>query len=160
MQSENEGSLEQQDAFRAVFGNEREDYGESLQRHYAKGPPPNWQECFVSAYATAHPWEDWAETWAHYLHIVDGLETAGAFGLEVHPGIDTDDILHAETTSNPYEEPRFDRLADVWLPLTIALNAMNQSMGLSDLYPFVLSPAVISKLGFIHDLVHQRRATR
>lgn len=147
----------QQDAFRAVFGDERDGYNGALRRHYASGPPPNWQEQYVSAYATSHPWEDWAETWAHYLHIVDGLETARAFGFEVHPSIDTDKTLQAETKRNPYEELRFERLADVWLPLTIALNAMNQSMGLGDLYPFVLSPAVISKLGFIHDIVHRQR---
>lgn len=147
----------QQDAFRAVFGDEREDYAEGLKRHYAKGPPANWQDRFVSAYATAHAWEDWAETWAHYLHIVDGLETAGAFGLEVHPGIDPDDLLHADSRIDPYADGRFDRLAEVWLPLTIALNAMNRSMGLGDLYPFVLSPTVIGKLSFIHDVVHARR---
>jgi hypothetical protein len=147
----------QQDAFRAVFGDDRDDYGEALKRHYAEGPPPNWQDGFVSAYAASHPWEDWAETWAHYLHIVDSLETAGAFGLEVHPGIDTDDLLHADSRIDPFENGRFDRLVEVWLPLTIALNAMNRGMGLGDLYPFVLSPTVISKLGFIHDVVHAHR---
>lgn len=142
------------DAFRATFGDDREDYDQALKRHYAQGAPSNWQDGFVSTYATSHAWEDWAETWAHYLHIVDSLETANAFGLEVHPSIDPDDLLHAESRVDPYAERRFDRLAEVWLPLTIALNAMNRSMGLGDLYPFVLSPAVISKLSFIHDLVH------
>ena len=94
-----------QDAFRAVFGDDRDDYGEALKRHYANGPPPNWQDCFVSVYATSHPWEDWAETWAHYLHIVDSLETAGAFGLEVHPGIDPDDLLHTDSEIDPYADP-------------------------------------------------------
>ena len=146
-----------QEAFRAVFGDERDDYGGALQRYYAKGPSPDWQDRHVSAYSTSHPWEDWAETWAHYLHIVDGLETASAFGFAVHPEIDSEGVLQAETALDPYEATRFDRLAEVWLPLTIALNAMNQSMGLNDLYPFVLSPAVIGKLGFIHDVVHERR---
>ncbi len=144
----------QEEACRAMFGDDRQDYGEALERHYAQGAPANWQDNFVSTYATAHAWEDWAETWAHYLHIIDSLETAAAFGLEVHPSIDADDLLHAEPAADPYGERRFDRLAETWLPLTIALNAMNRSMGLGDLYPFVLSPAVISKLSFIHDLVH------
>ncbi len=147
----------QEDACRAIFGDDRQSYEDALKRHYAEGAPADWQDNFVSTYATAHPWEDWAETWAHYLHIVDSLETAGSFGLEVHPSIDSDDLLHAESRVDPYEEPRFDRLAEVWLPLTIALNAMNRSMGLGDLYPFVLSPAVITKLSFIHNLVHAQR---
>ena len=58
--------------FRAIFGDESDDYKAALRRHYADGPPSDWQERFVSAYAAAHPWEDWAETWAHYLHIIDG----------------------------------------------------------------------------------------
>lgn len=148
---------QQQDSFRAMFGDHRADYNEGLKRHYEQGPPPNWQETFVSAYATAHPWEDWAETWAHYLHIVDGLETARAFDLEVRPAIDTEGFLHTHTHFDPYAETDFNRLAETWLPLTIALNAMNQSMGQGDLYPFVLSPAVISKLGFIHNIVHRQR---
>ncbi len=78
------------EAFRTVFGNERADYGEALTRHYEQGTPAGWQESFVSSYATVHPWEDWAETWAHYLHIVDTLEMAGAFGVRIDPDI-TDD---------------------------------------------------------------------
>lgn len=147
----------QQDAFRAIFGDERDDYAQALQRHYQSGPPPNWQETYVSAYATAHAWEDWAETWAHYLHIVDGVETARAFDLSIHPNVDTEGVLHTHTPLDPYTEPDFNRLAETWLPLTVALNAMNQSMGQSDLYPFVLSPAVIAKLAFIHDMVRAQR---
>lgn len=142
------------DSFRAAFGDERQDYREALKRHYTDGPPANWRESFVSAYAASHPWEDWAESWAHYLHIVDSIETAGAFGLEVHPTIDPDDILKTDPGVDPYAPDPFGNLVQRWLPLTIALNAMNQSMGLNDLYPFVLSPAVISKLGYIHDVVH------
>ena len=145
---------DQIEAFRAVFGDERSDYGAALKRHYADGPPPDWQQNFVSTYATSHPWEDWAESWAHYLHIIDGMETAGAFGLEVHPTIDPDHVLETHPGADPYTPEPFDRLINRWLPLTIALNAMNQSMGLNDLYPFVLSPAVITKLNFIHDVVH------
>jgi hypothetical protein len=148
------------DACRAVFGDDREDYAEALKRHYAEGAPPDWQVNFVSTYATTHAWEDFAETWAHYLHIVDSLETAAGFGLEAHPEITGDPLLHVETKVDPYQERDFDRLAAIWMPLTIALNAMNRSMGHGDLYPFVLSPAVIKKLGFIHDLVHAPRHRR
>ena len=65
------------EAFRAMFGDERADYGPALDAYYAAGgAAAGWQASHVSAYATSHPWEDWAETWAHYLHMVDLLETA------------------------------------------------------------------------------------
>ena len=68
---------------RELFGDDREDYGAAMERHYASGPPADWPERFVSAYATMHPWEDWAETFAHYLHIRDVLQTAVAYGVTV-----------------------------------------------------------------------------
>jgi hypothetical protein len=147
----------QLDECRATFGDEREDYDAALKRHYDEGPPADWQAHFVSAYATTHPWEDFAETWAHYLHIVDGLETAGSFGLEVHPSITADQELHTHADLDPYMSGSIELLVDAWLPLTYALNAMSRSMGLNDLYPFVLSPDAIRKLAFVHDLVHMKR---
>ncbi len=141
--------------FRELFGDEREDYNAALQRHYRDGAPPDWRERFVSAYATSHPWEDFAETCAHYLHIVDTLETAEAFGVEVKPhGIAHAEALSATVDFHPDREPSFDPLIKAWLPITFALNSLNRSMGMGDIYPFVLSPAVIRKLGFIHHLVH------
>jgi hypothetical protein len=73
------------DACRARFGNETADYGAALQKHYREGAPADWQSDYVSAYASSHPWGDFAETWAHYLHIVDTLEMAAAFGLHGRP---------------------------------------------------------------------------
>jgi hypothetical protein len=143
------------DECRAVFGDDEQDYEQALKTHYKNGPPPGWQEQYVSAYATTHAWEDWAETWAHYLHIVDSLDTAGAFGLEVHPSLTKDPALHAQMQVNSYAPGDFNRLVDAWLPLTFAMNSMNRSMGLPDLYPFVLTAPVIRKLSFIHDLVHR-----
>ena len=143
-----------QEGYRAVFGDERQDYDAALKRYYDAGAPAYWQDNFVSAYATSHPWEDFAETWAHYLHIIDSLETSWSFGLEVHPIITPDQDLHASAAGDPYQAGNFDHLIGVWLPLTYALNAMNKSMGLPDLYPFVLSPAVINKLAYIHELIH------
>jgi hypothetical protein len=143
------------DACRALFGDDREDYGEALNKHYARGgPPPDWQERYVSTYATMHPWEDFAETWAHYLHVVDTLEMAGAFGVRVQPKLDESGALGAEVGFDPYAAGPIDRLVAAWLPLTFALNGLNRCMGLSDLYPFILSPPVVEKLGFIHRLVH------
>jgi hypothetical protein len=142
------------DACRKLFGDEREDYGEALQKHYANGAPPNWQEGFVSCYATTHPWEDFAETWAHYLHIVDTLEMAGAFTLRVSPRLDTD--IAATVDFDPYAEADVKQLTNTWIPLTFALNNLTRTMGREDLYPFILSPLVIEKLGFVHDLVPGR----
>jgi hypothetical protein len=140
---------------RAVFGDERQDYNEALQAHYKNGPPPDWQENYVSAYATSHPWEDWAETWAHYLHIIDTLEMARAFGISVHPRISNDESLSAEIDLDPYRSTMAE-IIDAWLPLTFAVNSLNRAMGNSDLYPFVLSGPVIKKLGYVHDLIHLR----
>jgi hypothetical protein len=141
--------------FREIFGDEREDYGEALKRHYAQGVPADWSERFVSPYAGAHPWEDFAETWAHYFHIVDTLETAAAFGVRIRPRIAAGTELAAAVDFDPYRVG-MERLIEAWLPLTFAFNSINRSMGLSDLYPFVLTPAVILKLSFIHDQVHRR----
>ncbi len=142
------------DGFRAVFGDESQDYAAALQTHYQNGAPPDWQQNFVSTYASAHPWEDFAETWAHYLHIVDTLETAGAFGLKVRvkPGWRTK--LASAVDFDPYAAPPLALLIDAWLPLTFAMNNLNRSMGQSDLYPFILTPVVIAKLGYVHALVH------
>lgn len=141
--------------FRALFGDERADYGAALQKHYADGAPADWRQSFVSAYATSHPWEDFAETFAHYLHIVDTLETASSFGVRVRPrGIAEADRLAAHVDFDITADHSFRPVVDDWLPLTFALNSLNRSMGLGDLYPFVLTPPVIDKLAYIHDLVH------
>ncbi|MDB5597427.1 MAG: hypothetical protein JWM36_4388 [Hyphomicrobiales bacterium] len=148
------------DAFRAVFGDERDDYGAALQRHYANGAAPDWQMRFVSPYASSHPWEDFAETFAHYLHIVDTLETANAFGLAVRPRIRDAGELTAEMNFDPHRSKDVSQLIDAWLPLSFAVNSLNRSMGQPDLYPFVLSPGAIEKLGFIHTMVHEQDQRR
>ena len=145
------------DSFRALFGDERADYGTALQSYYDQGAPAGWQQGFVSAYATAHPWEDWAETWAHYLHIVDTLEIAGAFGIGVSPGITDDPALETEIRFDPHRVRDVQTLIDAWLPLTYAVNCLNRSMGQPDLYPFVIGPRVVEKMGYIHDLIHRSR---
>ncbi len=134
-----------EDGFRALFGDERESYQEAIERHYSSGPPEDWEERFVSAYATMHPWEDFAETFAHVLHILDGLETAHAFGLAVDP------LVTVRRFS--------DVVVGTWLPLSFALNQMNKSLGADDLYPFVLAPAVIDKLESVHGLVRGGAST-
>jgi len=140
-------------AFRALFGDDTADYGQALQRHYEEGAVLGWQDNYISAYAAMHPWEDFAETWAHYLHIVDTLETAAAFGLKVRPRLARGHIA-AAIDFDPYESRAFMPLIESWLPVEFATNSMNRSMGLNDLYPFVLSEKAIEKLGFIHALTH------
>lgn len=136
-----------------LFGDERADYGQALQRHYDQGPPADWQSRFVTAYAAMHPWEDFAETWAHYLHIVDTLETAGAFGLSTRPGLTQGEELDTSVDFDPYRSPGMQQLTESWLPLTIAVNSLNRAMGQPDLYPFVLSAPALEKLTFVHTLV-------
>jgi hypothetical protein len=145
---------------RSMFGDDSEDYGAALQVHYQNGAPLNWQDHYVSAYATSHPWEDWAETWAHYLHIVDTLEMAGAFGIVVNPRVSRDETLAVAINLDPYQAATMQEIIDAWLPLTFAVNSLNRAMGNRDLYPFVLSPAVIAKLDFVHQVVHSKHVSQ
>ena len=142
------------DECRAVFGDESQDYAEALKTHYANGAPADWQERFISSYATSHAWEDFAETWAHLLHIGDTLEMAGDFGLRVQPRVTGSADFTAELDFDPHQAGDIDTLISAWLPLTFALNNINRCMGEPDLYPFILSRPVIEKLGYIRQLVH------
>ncbi len=145
------------DAFRERFGDEQADYDQARERHYANGPPPDWPARHVSAYASMHPWEDWAETFAHYLHMVDTLETARSFGLALRPSTIEGASL-PNVTARRLDFDDFDDLATAWVPLTMALNSLNRGMGLPDLYPFVLSGDAVRKLQLVHDIVED--ATR
>ncbi|EWH02717.1 hypothetical protein Q427_07200 [Halomonas sp. BC04] len=130
------------DAFRTTFGDERQDYPAALKRHYHEGPPLDWRSSFVSTYASAHPHEDWAETASHLLHLTDIADSFVAAGLSSadlpYPGWD------------PYMEADAERLIHVATHQVMAINHINRAMGLSDLYPFVLSQAVRRKLVFMH----------
>jgi hypothetical protein len=142
--------------YRDLFGDECKDYAAALQEHYAKGPPADWPTHFVTAYASSHPWEDFAETWAHYFHMVDTLETARAFGVSLRPKVAKGADLAAKIDFDPYRS-EMERIIEAWLPLTFAVNSINRSMGLPDLYPFVLAPTVIAKLTFVHDRIRAQR---
>ena len=132
--------------FRELFGDPDADYQEALNRHYRDGAPPGWKRSFVSSYATMHPAEDWAETFAHYLHIRDTLDTSAAFGL----------APAAATLQRRLLGPSaFPILIDMWLPLSWSLNMVNRSMGHDDLYPFMLPTAVLEKLRFIHTVIDE-----
>ena len=139
------------DMFRRVFGSEERDYCASLERHYSEGPPADWQARFISAYASVHPWEDFAETFAHYLHMADVLEIADDAGLALEPH-DLEAPRLAPQLRDDAEEP-FDGLMQRWSALAFVLNNLNRGMGLRDAYPFALNAAATAKLRFVHDLV-------
>jgi len=139
--------------FRKLFGDERVSYEESLRLHYDNGPRPNWQSDFITAYASSHPWEDWAECWAHYFHLVDLLETAHAFGVSLSPNLVEEPSLNMQANFDPYTEPNFDRILKACVPLTFAMNSLNRGMGQPDVYPFIQPPPVVNKLRFIHELI-------
>jgi hypothetical protein len=153
-------------AFRALFGDDRADYEQALKAHYAKGAPPDWQQSHISAYAASHPWEDWAETWAHHLHITDTLEMVHALNFPLGrletveanelPQGDTGARLQAAPSGVASPPESFGKILDRWLVLSEASNSINRCMGLPDLYPFVISDVVAGKLGFVHDLLTRR----
>ena len=143
----------QLDEFRSLFGDETIDYEAALKRYYENGAPTDWRSAYISEYATSHPWEDFAETWAHYMHVVDSLETARAYGLELHkPDVAAEGPAVA-VEFQPYRATTIDVIVEAWLPLTLALNSINRSMGQKDFYPFVMNSPVLEKLAFIQDLI-------
>ena len=144
----------ERDAFRSLFGDERASYDDARERYYAQGPPADWRARHVSAYAAMHAWEDWAETFAHYLHIRDTLQTAASFGLLVTGPSQTADPALIAVPPADGNARAFQSIVAEWLPLTYALNAVNRSMGRGDLYPFTLAAGVIEKLTFVHERVH------
>ncbi|WPO49700.1 putative zinc-binding peptidase [Pseudomonas sp. S1Bt23] len=142
---------------RALFGDERASYAEALDRHYQQGAPNDWSQTYVSAYATMHPWEDWAETWAHYLHMMDAVDTALGFGMSARE-MDFDyQPFPLDTLYDPQHPggPAFLSFVNAWIELAGMLNELSRSMGQPDFYPFILPPAVIAKLHFIHLVIQQ-----
>jgi hypothetical protein len=137
--------------FRALFGDERADYAAALKRNYEQGPPADWAQRHVSAYASMHPWEDWAETWAHYLHMVDTVDTAISFGLDAEDlEVDTEPF-GLQVLETP--DPDFLAFVNAWIEITALLNEMSRSMGLHDFYPFILSIPAVRKLHLVHKII-------
>jgi hypothetical protein len=146
--------------FRELFGDERADYAAALKRNYEQGPPAGWRDAFISTYASTHPWEDWAETWAHYLHISDSLGTAIGFGFDAEDLEGRIDPFKPEDLYAP-DDPgaaRFLSLFNSWTEMIMVLNELARSMGEPDFYPFVMSKPVVAKLQFINMVVTDIRA--
>ncbi len=141
--------------FRQLFGDERQDYAQALKRHYSEGSRADWVQHFVSAYASSHPWEDWAETWAHYLHLRDTLDTAASFGLDGERVELHYERFSLQTLGGPdgAQARGFLRLLNSWMELTGVLNELSRSMGVHDFYPFVLSAPAVRKLYFVHRVI-------
>lgn len=137
--------------FRALFGDERESYQDALARHYENGPSPDWQSSHVSGYATMHPWEDWAETWAHYLHMIDLLSTAADWQLSV--GAFRSERVYDLAPDDAGLSEEFLDILSRWMPLTLVVNSLNRSLGHADAYPFALAYAALRKIQFVHDVI-------
>jgi len=133
-------------SFNRLFGDPDADYQAAIGLHYQQGPPAGWDQRYVSAYATMHPAEDWAETFAHYLHIRSTLDTAAAFGLAPATGTYQRKVLGPSA---------FDTIIEMWLPLAWSLNMVNRSMGKRDLYPFLLPTTVLEKMRLVHELLDE-----
>ena len=147
------------DGFRTLFGDEQVDYAEALRNHYESGPPPDWAIRFVTSYASSHPWEDWAETWAHYLHMADTADTAMSFGVDAKNVELASDLFESADLWQP-DHPDAGKFLDFlngWVRLTNVLNELSRSMGQPDYYPFVLPRAAVGKLQFIHQVVTEQR---
>jgi len=138
--------------FRILFGDERRDYSKALALYYENGAPDNWSYNYISKYASSHPLEDWAESWAHYMHIMDMLETAHACGISLSPTIGNPDGK-SYSYNDPYQKSDFNKLYNKSKVLTNGINNLNRSMGIPDIYPFAVPDAAYDKLNYIHQLV-------
>lgn len=149
------------EAYRQLFGDETVDYTGALQRHYDNGADPSWPDRYISSYASSHPWEDWAESWAHYMHMCDGIDTAASLGLDIPDAViePIDDVLPAPASGEQADPGDFSRLHDTWLKLVQVLNQMSRSMGERDFYPFIVSAAAREKLEFVHRVIADQRAS-
>lgn len=143
---------EQRQAFRNIFGDEQQNYAAAQQNHYTNSPTAGWETAYISSYATMHPWEDWAESWTHYLHMVDTLETAASFGLTTNGAAPFTLQLQPNQPLPPAAV-----LFEQWIQLSVVLNSLNRSMGFQDAYPFVLHEPIRQKLAWVHQILHISR---
>lgn len=156
------GSEKKHALSKQYFGDDELDYQEALKKYYDSDSMDNWRDEFISEYATMHPYEDWAETWAHYMHIMDTLETAKNFAITGSITGDAADSEEAGELNLPqgarffYTQTSITSILDTWVEFSVILNSLNRSMGMNDAYPFVLSQPVRKKLSFIHHAIHNR----
>jgi len=141
------------DECRRLFGDERASYSDAIDRHYKFGAPDHWRASFISEYATMHPWEDFAECFAHYLHIADTIDTAREAGMVLHADrvrfTAPRDVVPLEC----YDDLPIERLLFDWKWISMFFNRINTAMGKNALYPFDIPPPVAAKLGFVHRVI-------
>jgi len=87
------------------------------------------------------------------------LETAQAYGINVNASFQSAN-QKSDWRFDPYRANSAEELIRAWVPLTVAINGLNRSMGQPDLYPFVLSPPVMVKLQYIHELIQNAASVR
>ena len=144
--------------FRKVFGDERADYAQALDKHHKQGAPATWSSQFISPYASSHPWEDWAETFAHYLHMEEALHTADRLGLDLqrlHLRTDSFDRASLQVAGSPALTPAFLHSIDRWVLLSLAANELNAALGHPHAYPFIFNPVSVSKLHAVHQALQK-----
>ncbi|MDT8429715.1 MAG: putative zinc-binding metallopeptidase [Pseudomonadales bacterium] len=146
--------------YRQLFGDERRDYQKALEKHYQSGPPPDWQSHYISSYAATHPWEDWAETWAHYLHMTDTLSAAEQFGIDADGlSVQMDPFTPEQLDDCPFQIDAergthpFLGMVNRWVRLSSVLNMLARSMGQPDSYPFVLTLQTLRKMYLVHAVI-------
>lgn len=123
----------------AVFGDHFDpDYGTALEIYYQNGAKENWKKNYISGYATMHPWEDFAESFATYLDMISVLDIA----------FHADELYAVEPT-----QASFADISKHYSKLGLLLNEMNRAMGLLDLVPEVHTAGILKKVEFIHDLL-------
>lgn len=143
---------------RALFGDETASYSDGISRHYTFGAPADWQESFISEYATMHPWEDFAECFAHYLHITDTIDTSREAGMVLHADRVRFDTPHDVVPLQSYADVPVEQLLSDWHYISLLFNRANSAMGKNPLYPFDISPAVVHKLAFVHRVIRESAA--
>ena len=129
--------------FRRLFGDERADYPAAIEPHQA-AVAHHWDASrFVTGRAESHPFEDWAETFAHYLHILDATDTAEAYRLP-------DGQCEMGRPQSSPGGGTFAEILRLWRPTAPAVNALAASLGLPAVYPFQLTGVVLQKFEFVH----------
>lgn len=154
------GAARYLDECRKIFGDERADYQEEIARHYKFGAPPNWSDSYISEYATMHPWEDFAECFAHYLHITDLVDTCCEAGLILHANRLRFSFPRDVVPVASHDDAPIEQVLDDWKWLAVFFNRVNAAMGKNPLYPFQIPPPVVRKLAFVHKVIREQAVSR
>ena len=154
------GATKYLDHCRELFGDERADYADAIKRHYKFGAPEGWETSYISEYATMHPWEDFAECFAHYLHITDTMDSSREAGMVLHADRVRFSAPRDIAPLESYADASIERVLFDWRWMSLFFNRINAAMGKGPLYPFDIPPAVVDKLGFVHRVIRDTASER